>query len=111
MMMIGGAMTYKFETSGSPRMLIIGGYRMGFEITPSGERSSLRVFIEYKHPSSWIGRVLALVFAPMYAHWCVSRMANDAARRFAESGHPRTTPTPTETIGDEGDARERRQER
>ena len=71
-----------WETRGWPRILIVGGYRMGFEITPSGERSNLRVFIEYDHPPTLIGRILAVVFAPMYARWCVSRIANDAARRF-----------------------------
>ncbi|MCC6786704.1 MAG: hypothetical protein IT547_02605 [Hyphomonadaceae bacterium] len=55
---------------------------MGFEITPPGELSSLRVFIEYAYPSSWITCLLAFVFARMYARWCVRRMANDAARRF-----------------------------
>lgn len=71
-----------WETRGQPRLLIIGSYRMGFEITPSGERSKLRVFIEYAAPLTPVGRVLGRTFAPMYARWCVKRMAEDAERHF-----------------------------
>ena len=72
-----------WETRGRPRLLVIGAYRMGFEITPSGANSRLRVFIEYDDPLSPIGRLLAGGFAPMYARWCVKRMADDARLRFA----------------------------
>lgn len=71
-----------WETRGSPRILIIGAYRMGFEITPDGERSRLRVFIEYDRPASGFGRLLGGLFAPLYARWCVRRMVEDAARHF-----------------------------
>ncbi len=72
-----------WETRGRPRLAIIGDYRMGFEIAPAGERSMLRVFIEYDSPPSPIGRVLGAALAPFYARWCVGRMAGDAKRYFA----------------------------
>ena len=71
-----------WETRGQPRILVIGAYRMGFEITPSGDRSNLRVFIEYDHPRSRLGRLLGRAFAPLYARWCVERMADDARLHF-----------------------------
>ena len=71
-----------WETRGQPRILIMGAYRMGFEITPSGERSNLRVYIRYDRPLSLAGRLLSPIFAPIYARWCVTRMATDAARHF-----------------------------
>ena len=71
-----------WETRGRPHILIIGDYRMGFEITPSGGHSDLRVFIEYDHPPSLIGRILGTAFAPLYARWCVKRMADDARLHF-----------------------------
>lgn len=72
-----------WETRGSPRILIIGNYRMGFEITPrDGGRAHLRVFIDYDLPASAFGLVAGKLFAPMYARWCVERMAKDAARHF-----------------------------
>lgn len=75
-----------WETRGRPHLVIIGAYRMGFEIAPTGERRRLRVFIAYNHPRSAIGRVLAVLFAGMYARWCVSRMANDALLHFRRHG-------------------------
>jgi hypothetical protein len=72
-----------WETRGVPRLIIIGGYRMGFEIEEVGPASRLRVFIEYDHPTSLVGGVLGAFFAPMYARWCVKRIADDAKRTFA----------------------------
>jgi hypothetical protein len=73
-----------WETRGQPRILIIGSYRMGFEITPSGSGAThLRVCIDYDLPASVFGRVAGRLFAPMYARWCVKRMATDAARHFS----------------------------
>jgi hypothetical protein len=73
-----------WETRGQPRLLVIGKYLMGFEISPFGTRCRLRVFIEYDHPSSIAGRILAWAFAPVYARWCVGRMAQDGRKRFEE---------------------------
>jgi hypothetical protein len=73
-----------WETRGLPHILIIGSYRMGFEITPSGGGvTHLRVFIDYDLPASVFGRIAGRLFAPMYARWCVKRMATDAARHFS----------------------------
>lgn len=71
-----------WETSGRPRLLIIGAYRMGFETAPTNQHSKLRVFIQYDHPHAVAGRALGSLFAPIYARWCVKRMAQDAKRRF-----------------------------
>lgn len=72
-----------WETQGSPHLLIIGAYRMGFDIEGAGATSRLRLFIDYDHPRSLAGRILGALFAPMYARWCVERMAHDARRAFA----------------------------
>lgn len=71
-----------WETRGRPRIFVIGTYRMGFEISPSGRLARLRVFIEYNNPASFVGQLLAWVFAPIYARWCVGRMARDSKRHF-----------------------------
>ena len=39
-----------WETRGEPRLLVIGSYRMGFTISPQGDRSRLVVFIDYQLP-------------------------------------------------------------
>jgi hypothetical protein len=36
-----------WKTTDSPKLLVIGHYRMGFEIAPSESASTLRVFIDY----------------------------------------------------------------
>jgi hypothetical protein len=72
-----------WETRGHPRMIVIDGYRMGFEVSDAGAgHSRVRVFIEYNRPKSVAGTLLAPVFAPLYARWCVKRMADDAALHF-----------------------------
>ena len=72
-----------WETVGSPRLLVIGPYRMGAQITPSGIGSLLRVFIDYALPSPWPERWLGRVFGGYYARWCTRSMVNDAVREFA----------------------------
>lgn len=77
-----------WETTGQLRPMVIGGYRMGFEISSSGTRCRLRVFIEYDHPSSFICQILAWLLAPLYARWCVKRMTGDAERQFNRNSKP-----------------------
>jgi hypothetical protein len=73
-----------WETLGTPQLLVIGSYRMGFEIARVTERRSrLRVFIEYaqpeRTPARWLGRLLGRA----YARWCVERMLRDATASAA----------------------------
>jgi hypothetical protein len=73
-----------WETQGVPRLLVIGPYRMGFELSPTASSGvvQLRVFIEYALPDGrarWLARLLG----PAYARWCVRRMAKDGTRRFS----------------------------
>ena len=72
-----------WETVGTPALLIIGPYRMGFEVSPGDGASSLRVFIDYALPRTWPERWLGRLFSNYYARWCVQRMADDAARHFS----------------------------
>lgn len=72
-----------WETRGQPDLLVIGAYRMGFEINASGQSSRLRVFIDYDTPNSVIGKIVGAIFGPIYARWCVNRMAKDAVGMFS----------------------------
>jgi hypothetical protein len=72
-----------WQTVGEPRLLVIGPYRMGFDIEPDGPRSVLRVFIDYDLPSRGFARWIARVLGNWYARWCTRRMTEDAARRFS----------------------------
>ena len=74
-----------WETIGTPKLLVIAHYRMGFELTPKGDLSLVRVFIDYSlpvnAPTSWLGYCLGAV----YARWCTKQMVSGAARHFASS--------------------------
>ena len=74
-----------WETIGQPRLLVIGHYRMGFDIAPAADGSSLRVFIDYDLPVSGFSRLLGFLFSRFYASWCTKQMVNDAANHFAHT--------------------------
>lgn len=67
-------------------LLVIGQYRLGFALSPRGDRSELRVFIDYDLPRSGLARWLGSLFGATYARWCTEQMANDALARFAGRG-------------------------
>jgi Polyketide cyclase / dehydrase and lipid transport len=73
-----------WETVGSPKLLVIGNYRLGFDIAPSGNSSDLRVFIDYDLPSSPKLRWLGYLLGSIYAKWCVSQMVKSVRLRFVE---------------------------
>lgn len=72
-----------WETIGTPKLLVISQYRMGFEVTRNGASSLVRVFIDYslpiKPPGLWFGYLLGAV----YARWCTRQMVMGAARHFS----------------------------
>lgn len=82
-----------WETVGSPRLLVVGPYRMGFELSPRGEYSALRVFIEYELPPGPAVRWLGRLFGGYYARWCTRRMVDDAVKHFAPPASPRESST------------------
>ena len=71
-----------WATIGTPNLKVMAHYRMGFELTPKGDSSLVRVYIDYSlpttAPASWLGRL----FGGVYARWCTKQMADDAARHF-----------------------------
>jgi len=71
-----------WETVSPTEMWILKSYRMGFDLTPRGSGSSLRVFIDYALPDGWRGYVLGRLFASTYARWCVRAVIQGATRRF-----------------------------
>ena len=74
-----------WQTIGTPNLVVMAHYRMGFDLTPSGDASMVRVFIDYSLPTtaagSWLGRLLGGV----YARWCTTQMADGAARHFGST--------------------------
>lgn len=71
-----------WETTDTPNLLVIGHYRMGFEITPQGNSSELRIFIDYALPESLPARWLGRMLGGWYARWCTRRMVSDVEKHF-----------------------------
>jgi len=65
-----------WETVGTPKILVIGHYRMKFEIEPRAGESLLRLSIDYNLPTVnvWLGKL----FSGIYAKWCVRQAIKDA---------------------------------
>jgi hypothetical protein len=83
-----------WETVGAPRLLVIGDYRMGFELAPrDAAASEIRVFIDYALPATGVARWLGRLMGDWYARWCTRRMVDDAVRHFARGGG-RSAPQP-----------------
>ena len=79
---VGAGKTW--QTVGTPRLLVIGHYRMGFAIAADGAVSVVRVFIDYALPDALPARWLGHLFGGFYARWCTDTMVHDAARHFSE---------------------------
>lgn len=74
-------------TVGQPNLLVIGHYRMGFEASPQGQGTRLRVFIDYTLPEQRPSRWLSYFLADYYAKWCTRQMAKDLASHFDSHAH------------------------
>jgi hypothetical protein len=72
-----------WETVGEPRLLVLGPYRMGFEITPCDSGVLLRVSIDYELPSHGMSRLLGYLLGRIYAKWCTRELVQDAKALLA----------------------------
>ncbi len=77
-------LTKTWETIGEPRLLVIGPYRMGFDLTPGDTTAQLRVAIDYDLPTKGISRLLGRLFGRSYAQWCTRQMVRDAQHSLAK---------------------------
>jgi hypothetical protein len=74
-----------WETIGEPRLLVIGAYRMGFDIKPDEGNSRLDGFLDYNLPRSGMTRLLAALLGDIYARWCVGAIIEDARAPATDS--------------------------
>lgn len=71
-----------WQTVGKINLLVIDQYQLGFIISPKGNMSQCKVFIDYDLPSSAKTRLLGVLFGAMYAKWCVHQMIHDIKEHF-----------------------------
>lgn len=74
-----------WATIGQPALIVIGHYRMGFEVAPHQSGASLRVFIDYALPEGSMSRLAGTLFSGYYAKWCAQQMAKDVAAHFGRA--------------------------
>ena len=74
-----------WQTSGSPRLLVMGSYRMGFVLRATGKRTEVRVFLDYSLPTTIPARWFGWLLGKTYARWCTESMIQDSARPFGGS--------------------------
>ena len=72
----------EWETVGAPRLLVIGAYSMGVQVTPEPGGSRLRVFIDYRLPDGRVTRWLGWLFGRLYARWCVDQMLTGVVKQL-----------------------------
>ncbi len=75
----------RWETIGTPRLIVISGYRMGFNVERAGDGCQVTVTIDYDIPEGFWGRLFGRVFAPVYARWCVQRIVHTVAHEFSNA--------------------------
>ena len=80
-----------WQTVGTPRLVVIGSYEMGFELSATDQGSALRVWIDYELPPRGLGRFVPAL-GDAYARWCVNRMASDAILAFGNIAAPAGDP-------------------
>jgi hypothetical protein len=68
-----------WQTTTEPRLLVIGAYRMGVELTPKAQAVQLRVWIDYDLPTGWFSHLLGRLLGGLYAQWCLDQMLRDAS--------------------------------
>ena len=71
-----------WEKVGSPHLLVIGSYRMGFELTSQSRACLARIFIDYELPQKGLSHLLGRLFGAYYARWCTETMVCDVVRHF-----------------------------
>ena len=71
-----------WETVGAPRLLVIGAYSMGVQITPERGGTRLRVFIDYRLPDGPVTYWLGWLFGGLYARWCVDQMLSGVVKQL-----------------------------
>jgi hypothetical protein len=64
-----------WRTLGEPRLVVVGPYELGFEVSPARGGSEARLWMDWRSPARGVGRWLGKLFGGVYAAWCLRAMA------------------------------------
>ncbi len=67
-----------WKTIGTPKLIILGNYEMGFELEQTQEGTKAHLWIDYEIPRPWFGRILGMLLADWYSRWCLRMMGSGA---------------------------------
>jgi Polyketide cyclase / dehydrase and lipid transport len=73
-----------WRTVGKTRLIVVGGYTMGFDLAPANPGTRVEVWIDYALPRTGIGRWFPSL-SDAYARWCVQQMVRDTVAAFAST--------------------------
>lgn len=71
-----------WQTVGEPRLLVIGSYRMGFDVRGTSGRGHVRIWIDYDLPPRGVARWLGRLLGRAYARWCTEQMLRGCRQAF-----------------------------
>lgn len=74
-----------WETIGSPKIIILGWYRMSLKTENVGESTLASLQIEYTKPNGWFYKILSFFFAGWYSRWCLNNMLTDTRMQLEKS--------------------------
>ena len=69
-----------WETTGEPKLIILGWYRMRLVTEPREGGTLASLEIEYTHHEGFFYKILSAALAGWYADWCLTRMLGDAKK-------------------------------
>lgn len=72
-----------WETTGSPKMIIMSWFKMELIVSGNNLRSGARLSISYEKPKGILNRALCFLLAGWYCRWCLKQMLNDAKKQMA----------------------------
>ena len=76
-----------WRTLDGAKIIIMSGYEMRFNLTPTDDGTLVTFEIEYEPPRSWLGRIVGKILARRYSKWCLRRAVGDA-KRILELSRP-----------------------
>ena len=71
-----------WETIGTPKIILLGWYRMILKTEPAKEGTLASLQIDYTPPSGLFHNILYFFLSHYYCNWCLNNMLNDSKKIF-----------------------------
>jgi hypothetical protein len=78
----------EWKTNGDVKIIIMGWYRMFWNLKPVEGGTLATIGIDYSAPREWYFKVLSFLFGGMYSRWCLNSMLRDTKKAFETPFQP-----------------------